>query len=129
MPSGNPNIAKAGENTRWQPGQTGNVEGKPKGTKHLSTWIQEMLADEAFEANVLDAKKGLIEYKGAPVKAIVQVAITKAVNGDPKAWEWLGKYGFGQKLELANNPENPITGISDPLIAAEFSEFMKNKAT
>lgn len=85
---------------KFQSGESGNPAGKPKGTKHITTHIQELMEDEAFEANVLDAKKGMVEYKGAPVKAIIQVAITKAVNGDDKAREWLAKYGWHAKQEI-----------------------------
>lgn len=74
-----------------------------RGSKHISTWIQDMLNDPDFEANILDSKKGMLEFKGAPLKAIIQVAINKAIN-DPKTgnqWaEWLAKHGYGEKLKL-----------------------------
>jgi hypothetical protein len=38
-----------------------------KGKKHINTYIQELMEDESFEANILDAKVGVLEYKGAPV--------------------------------------------------------------
>ena len=38
----NPNIAKAGEKTQFKKGESGNPNGKPKGTKSLSTIILEM---------------------------------------------------------------------------------------
>lgn len=100
---------------------------KPKGTIHLSTHIQNLMADDAFEANILDAKVGIKEYHGAPIRAIIEVAITKAVNGDDKAREWLAKYGWGTKLELANNPDNPITMPADSQTAAAFAEFLKQQ--
>lgn len=82
-------------------GEVRNPKGKPKGTKHIATWIQEMLNDEEFETTLLDSKTGLVEYKGAPLKAIIKVAIHKSIH-DPKtgnAWaEWLGKHGWGNKL-------------------------------
>lgn len=124
MSNTNPNLSNLKPFTGRDDPRNGR---KPKGAKHLSTWIQEMMNDESFEANLLDAKKGIIEYKGAPIKAIIQVVLVKAVNGDPKAWDWLGKYGFGTKLELANNPDNPITGTLDPTLAADFAAYMKNK--
>jgi hypothetical protein len=90
-------------------GEVRNPKGKPKGTKHISTWIQEMLNDEEFETNILDAKKGMIEYKGAPLKAIIGVAMNRAIN-DPKGgqqWaEWLAKHGYGNRT---------IVEVSDPL--------------
>jgi hypothetical protein len=86
---------------------------KPRGSKHLSTWIKELLNDEKFEANILDAKIGLIEYKGAPVKAVVTVAITQAINGEPKAREWLARYGYGLPDDKPEMPPNPIYFINE----------------
>lgn len=127
MGAGNPNVAEAGRNTRFNSENQPANPGNKKGNKHLSTHIQEMLNDPNFEANILDPKIGLREYKGAPVKAIIQVALTKAVNGDTKWADILFKYGYGQKLELANNPDNPIGGQYDPAVATEFAAYLLNK--
>lgn len=87
-----------------------------KGKKHINTYIQELMEDDSFEANILDAKVGIREYKGAPVKAIVGVAIVKAVNGDLKAMDWLAKYGWSQKVETDLNikqlPKPLLDGLS-----------------
>lgn len=85
-----------------------------RGSKHISTWIQEMLNDEEFEANILDSRKGMIEFKGAPLKAIINVAVQKAIN-DPKTgqqWaEWLAKHGYGSKLVLeTSDPLDRLLG-------------------
>lgn len=82
-------------------GEIRNPKGKPKGTKHISTWIQEMLGDEEFETVLVDAQKGAIKYKGAPLKAIIKVAMHKAIHDKDKGqqWaEWLAKYGWGNKI-------------------------------
>jgi len=115
-----------GRNTQFQPGQSGNPAGKPKGAKHLSTWIQDMLNDEEFETYLQHPTKGYVPFKGAPIKAIVQTAQQKAVAGDDKAREWLAKYGYGQKFEVEHSGEI-ATGIADPVIAAEFAEYLKGK--
>lgn len=85
-------------------------KGKPG--KHISTWIQEMLNDEEFTTTLLDSKKGVVEYKGAPLKAIIGVAIHKSIN-DPKTgnqWaEWLAKHGYGSRTVL--EIDNPIDEI------------------
>lgn len=100
--------------TQFKPGVSGNPKGKPKGTKHISTWIQEMLNDEEFETMILDSKKGMIEFKGAPLKAIIMVAMRKAIT-DPKTgtqWaEWLAKHGYGTKVNIGM--EDPIRLIVD----------------
>jgi hypothetical protein len=76
------------------------MNGKPKGTKHLSTWIQDMLNDPEFETTLLDSKKGIQNYKGAPLKAIIGVAIHKSIHDKDKGtqWaEWLAKHGYGTR--------------------------------
>lgn len=96
---------------QWKPGQSGNPAGKPKGAKQLSTWIQNLLNDDEFEFIILGGKdKGKqISYKGAPIKAIVGVAIHKAMKGDVKWADWLAKHGYGSKI---------IVGAEDPVEAA-----------
>jgi len=91
----NPNAVPP-EHSKWKPGQSGNPAGKPKGTKHLSTYIQEALTDENFE---LKLKDGTI-MKEMPIKAIIKTAVAKSVSGDTRAMEWLAKHGYGEKLNL-----------------------------
>lgn len=94
-------------------GETANPNGMPKGTKHIATWIQEMLNDEDFETILLDSKKGALEYKGAPLKAIIKVAIHKAIHDKEKGnvWaEWLAKHGYGTKLDVTSGGE-PIQPV------------------
>jgi hypothetical protein len=99
------------KDAQWKPGQSGNPNGVPKGTKQLSTWIQKLLNDEKFEYIILSGKQkgNTITYKGAPVKAIVGVAIHKAMKGDVKWAEWLAKHGYGSKI---------VVGAEDPVEAA-----------
>lgn len=96
--------------TPWKPGQSGNLAGKPKGAKHLSTHIQDLLNDEEFTLeNFLFNGK---QFKGAPIKAIVTVAIMQALQGDQKWATWLAKYGYGDKLDITSKGERiiPILG-------------------
>ncbi len=93
----------------WKAGQSGNPKGKPKGTKHLSSYIREMMDDDSFE---LKLENGSI-LKGAPVNAIITVLFTKAISGDLKAIDLLGKYGYGTKLDLTSDDRplpTPIYG-------------------
>ena len=70
-----------------------------KGSKHLSTYIQEALTDENFE---LKLKDGTI-LKEMPIKAIIKTAVAKSVSGDTRAMEWLAKHGYGEKINLQVN--------------------------
>lgn len=114
--SGNPS-------TQFKPGQSGNPDGSKPGYKHISTHIQNMLNDEDFTAFLEDEGK---EFKGAPLKAIIGAAIQQSLRGNDKAREWLAKYGYGQKFEVEHSGEIG-QGTIDPVMAAEFAEFLKNK--
>lgn len=127
MANPNPNTSGLRPVTSETAAELGAIGGRnKKGSKHINTWIQDLLEDESFEANILDPKVGYKEYKGAPIKAIVQVATIKAVNGDAKMMDWLAKYGWSQKQEIEHTGV-VNTGISDPKLAAEFTEFLKQR--
>ncbi len=86
----------------WPPGTSGNPAGKPKGAKHLSTWIQEALEDEKFTYKLSNGKT----KTGAPIKAIVQALVIKAIDGDSKTFDLLGKYGYGSKHDITSNNQS-----------------------
>lgn len=111
--------------TQFQPGQSGNPAGVPKGTKHLSTWIQQLLNDEKFEAQIQRGLK-IVDYKGAPIKAIIQAQMIRALNGDVKAFDVLGKYGYGTKTEIEHSGA-VATGMIDPLQAEQYTAFLKQQ--
>lgn len=77
-------------------GEVRNPKGKPKGTIHLSTHIQNMLNDPDFELKLKDGSL----LKGAPLPAIIKTAIAKSISGDTRAMDWLAKHGYGEKLRL-----------------------------
>lgn len=106
----NPNPTPPPEETRWQPGQSGNPNGKPKGTIHLSTRIQRMLDDDEFTTELVKKDGTRVTFKGNPADAIIKTAILKAMGGDNKWAEWLAKNGFGTKQihEFQNNPIQDI---------------------
>ena len=87
---------------QWKPGQSGNPAGKPKGTKHLSAWIRELLEDDTFKAKLTTGRTS----KGAPIKAIVQSLVIKALEGDTKAFDLLAKYGYGTKVDITSKDQN-----------------------
>lgn len=104
---GNPKIGEIGQGTQFQPGKSGNPAGKPKGTKHINSWVQELMQDEDFEATIRDGYN-IVEFKGAPIKAIIKAQMIKALNGDTKAYDSLVKSGWVQKQEVSGNDGNPI---------------------
>lgn len=104
MPN-NPNAAK---NLRpFKKGQSGNPNGRPKGSKNLSTIIQEMLADEEL-ADVLIAIKPRwweVLPKRDPAHAMVAMMIAKACHGDISAASWIVRTGYGNKVALPEPDE------------------------
>jgi len=98
-------------------GQVLNPNGRPKGSKSISTWIRMLMEDENFETNLLDSKRGLIEYKGAPIKALIHVAIHRAIHDDKNGhkWaDWLGKYGYGIAIKLEEEHKVEVVHIYKP---------------
>jgi hypothetical protein len=100
-----------GAATQFQPGQSGNPDGPKPGYKHLSTHIQDLLNDEKFSAWVSDPRYGAVEFKGRPMEAIIRAQAVRAMNGDPKAADWLAKYGYGTKIEVTGADGEPLIPI------------------
>ena len=105
--------------------EIGALGGKAKkGSKHISTHIQEMLNDPDFE---LKMKDGTI-LTGRPMAAIIKTAIAKAVSGDMRAFDMLGKYGYGSKLDITTDGESLNTGHDDlKLIAEVIKDANRNR--
>jgi hypothetical protein len=106
----------------WQPAQSGNPNGKPKGTKHLSAHIRELLEDETFEQTLADGTL----IKGAPIKAIIMTLLTKGVAGDLKAIDLIGKYGYGTKLDLTSDDKPLPTPIYGGLASSDAKRPLRN---
>lgn len=101
--------AHGGTLTPFQPGQSGNPSGPKPGYKHLSTHIQELLNDPEFETWLLHPTKGYELFKGAPMKAIIEVAIKRALYGDDKAMQWLAVHGYGHNVNLTTG--DPVAAL------------------
>jgi hypothetical protein len=90
-----------------------------KGSKHISTFIQQALTDPNFE---LKLKDGTI-LREMPIKAIIKTAVAKSVSGDTRAMEWLAKHGYGIKniveLDTTDKERNAI---------AEWANTIRNNA-
>ena len=86
------------EETQWKKGQSGNPNGVPKGTIHLSTHIQNALNDPDFQVKLEDGTL----LKEMPIKAIIKTAVAKSISGDTRAMEWLAKHGYGTNVDITS---------------------------
>lgn len=90
---------------QFQPGVSGNPNGRPKGRKNLATLIRD-LEDEGFD---WDKVPGITDedrerFNGrSPFEVIIAAAMKQAVMGDQKAREWLRKAGYGDKLDVTTD--------------------------
>jgi len=105
----------AGVNDNLIPAKKGeirNPKGKPKGTKHLSTLIREIGENIDWSKTTLKNSEQMKEmYGNSGWKAIIYVAMTKAIAGDPQAMKWLAENGFGKNIDLTTNGESLPTVI------------------
>lgn len=100
---GNPNITQIGKETQFKQGQSGNPNGKPKGTKNLATIIEELEHEDFGDWDKIPIKERAKAIEiGSPWRAIVYTAIAKAYSGDMRAAEWLRKSGYGDKLDVTS---------------------------
>lgn len=100
----------------WQPGQSGNPKGRPKGIKSFANVVRQLLADE----NILDKLTNSKNTKWIdalptknPANAVVAAMVVKALEGDAHAADWLRKTGYGDKLDITTDGHElpvPILG-------------------
>lgn len=100
------------DGVKFKAGESGNPAGLKKGTKHITTHIQELLEDESFEIQILQGYE-IVDYKGAPIKAILQAQLRLALNSKDettriKATELLMKHGYSQKIENEHSGEQKL---------------------
>lgn len=100
--------------TRWKPGQSGNLRGRPKGTKNLTTILEQALSQKL---QVRD--KGKTRQISA-LEAIARRLVHDAVKGDLKAIKLL----LGYEPEIARKVAtfddiDEITGDDDAARSAQ----------
>ncbi len=70
---------KPPEDTRFQPGQSGNPRGRPKGTKNLKTDLMEELGEKIV------VREGGRPQKVSKQRALLKSVVNRAIQGDARA--------------------------------------------
>lgn len=102
----------------WRPGVSGNPKGRPKGSRSWSKVVNGLLNDEQLLEQL--NKASLIENSNIQgcknaLELISVAQITRAINGDYKAAEWLRK--IQDDYELTHSPDDDI-----PIALVRFIE-------
>jgi hypothetical protein len=95
--------------TRWKPGQSGNLKGRPKGAKNLATLFNEILnrklkIQENGKTRTITGREG-----------IVMRVFTAALKGDIKALGFI----LGIEPEIARSVQ-PVETIKSDMSAEEL---------
>jgi hypothetical protein len=94
-------MVKRDENGRIKPGSVLNPNGKPKGTKHLSTILSESLQEASGKGDITNQE------------VIIQKVMDMAKSGDIRAIELVWNRIEGKSpLVLEQNFPQPIMGFS-----------------
>lgn len=95
--------------------------GRPKGSKNLATIIRE-LENENFNWKLISPKQRIaVRSVGSPWRAIVLTAVSKALDGDIRAMEWLRKTGYENEPPISISIER-----REPLIVSEIKPRFGN---
>ena len=94
---------------QWKPGQSGNPAGRPKGAKDgIDAHCRRLLAKDLSFSQIKDKlkAKGIDLEDGTNAEAISVVLVLKALTGDLKAIEMLGRFELDLP-DLADDPTLP----------------------
>jgi len=79
----------------WPSGTSGNPKGRKRGSKNLSTIVNEFLDLEVDSKFIKGDSEIIIKNGMTYAKAITLVMLTKAVNGDIRAANWISNHNIG----------------------------------
>jgi hypothetical protein len=92
--------------TQWKPGQSGNPAGRPKGSKDgIDAHCRRLLTKDLSFSQIKDKlkEKDIDLEDGTNAEAISVILVLKALTGDLKAIEMLGKF----ELDLSDGADDP----------------------
>jgi len=101
---------KPPKGTRFQPGQSGNPRGRPKGTKNLKTDLMEELAEKIV------IREGDQSRRISKQRAVVKTLVTRTLKGDVRAASLL----MSMMMRLADTGEG-AQDVEDGLLDDEIA--------
>lgn len=93
----------------WQPGQSGNPSGRPKGSRNISSIVGSLLDDPSVYKRIPDWDQPF--SSNTPVEAIIITLIAKATKGDIRSAELLLRYGYN--IDEKNEHYEPPIALVD----------------
>lgn len=73
----------------WEPGQSGNPNGRPKGAKNLKTYLAVLLDKKLKLKTVFTESGDTEEHKITAAQAVAERIIVRAIQGNVRAMELL----------------------------------------
>lgn len=118
---------------QFKPGESGNPNGRPVGSKNLATIVRELEADDFDWSKVPIKQKEAAKQIGSPWRAIVYTAIGMAMSGNVKAMEWLRKSGYGDKLDITTKGKEiqqpAIVSVVQPRVTQDVEDTAETEAS
>src|ERR1700679_247797 len=119
----------------WKPGQSGNLAGKPKGTKNSKTILREMLALMTNETNPTTGQKmtehEVLMYRWIQSGKGFKRPDGKYTNPNWKAIEAIVNRVDGkvdQGVKIGEDPDNPISTVLTIGIAKQLKAFVEEES-
>ena len=100
--------------SRFRKGSSGNPKGRPKGTKNLSTDLNEVLQER------ITVREGDRNKRMSKQRAIVMTLVTKTLKGDQRSANTLlnTMFRFLGSADAAEDVEQPLDANEEELLAA-----------
>ena len=113
---------KPPKHTQFQPGQSGNPNGRPKGTKNLATDLDEELSEKIL------VTEGGKQRETTTQRAMLKSLVAKALKGDTRAASVLINLTLGLEQAKSARYDSDTLGEDDRDILEAFKEELMNDA-
>jgi hypothetical protein len=115
------------EHSKFKPGESGNPNGRPKGTRNRSTIAREWLEVQQSIKNPITGQNEILQQQDIMTLALIK----KANEGDVNAFKELMDSAYGklsQTLTHEGNPEQPVVFELDPKFRSQKDIHNSNMA-